>query len=598
MTDLLSFTPFLLVIAITIAAIYKFLSFRTSQSTDYGDKVSRSLYFYVISFITLGMTTFGIILLIQSLLENTFSQTIVSAPNEMIALGLSLSLVGLPIWVFHWRIVSKELKKDISTKNTTINAVYTYLVLSISISILINSGYSVLTALIGDKEHAWYQVSSLLVLSAVWIYHWKLSLTNKGLTQNIILIKQIYTYGTSFISLMILSFAFSGLLHSLTQLIYDSLFDNSLTINSGENREFIAGRRFISILIPSLLAWIVHWLLIATKEESNRVKTLYLYTATIVAGGITSLIAISSLLHGILSIIIGTDIPENEGRIDQAPGAISALIVGLSLLYYHQKLIFENSEKGNGIFGTSRELRLFGYAFSIIALLILAPGISSISQTILNTISQPFEFVESSTESWKDNFVSGLTMVLIGSTLWISCRKYIINRIEITNSYNDSLPKIYFNVVFGIGIFVAVPALSTLIFFILRDILAGEIGIETVRSSRLSISTLISFAFIVPYHYWLYRNNLPKTPYNQTNRAKIRKQVMLFAPPNSSFFIAELEETLGYEINSVSWMDSGSSNINLDNANTPELCLAIEGAIGKNVVVIPEASGVRVYSYN
>ena len=346
------------------------------------------------------------------------------------------------------------------------------------------------------------------------------------------------------------------------------------------------------------MAWIVHWLLIATKEESNRVKTLYLYTATIVAGGITSLIAISSLLHGILSIIIGTNIPENGGRIDQAPGAISALIVGLSLLYYHQRLIFENSEKGNGIFGASRELRLFGYAFSIIALLILAPGISSISHTILNTISQPFEFVESSTKSWKDNFVSGLTMVLIGSTLWISCRKYIINRIEITNSYHDSLPKIYFNLVFGIGIFVAVPALSTLIFFILRDILAGEIGIETVRSSRLSISTLISFAFIVPYHYWLYRNNLPKTPYKQTNRAKIRKQVMLFTPPNSSFFIAELEETLGYEINSVSWMDSGSSNINLDNANTPELCLAIEGAIGENVVVIPEASGVRVYSYN
>ena len=129
MTDLLSFTPFLLVIAITISAIYKFLSLRTTQSTAYGSKVSRSLYFHVISFITLGMTTFGIILLIQSLLENTFSQTIVSGPNEMIALGLSLSLVGLPIWVFHWRIVSKELKKDISTKNATINAVYTYLVL-------------------------------------------------------------------------------------------------------------------------------------------------------------------------------------------------------------------------------------------------------------------------------------------------------------------------------------------------------------------------------------------------------------------------------------------------------------------------------------
>lgn len=598
MTDLLSFTPFLLVIAITIASIYKFFAFKTTQSTDSGGKVSRSLYFYVISFITLGMTTFGIILLIQSLLEMTFSQTIVSGPNERIALGLALSLVGLPIWIFHWRIVSKELKNDTSTKNSPINAVYTYLILSISISILINSGYSVLTALIGDKEHAWYQVSSLLVLSAVWTYHWKLSLTNRGLEQNIVLIKQIYIYGTSFISLMILSFAFSGLLHSLTQLIYDSLFDNSLTLNSSENREFITGRRFISILIPSLIVWTVHWLLIAVKEESNRVKTLYLYTATIVVGGITSLIAISSLLHGVLSIIIGTNIPESGERIDQAPAAISALIVGLSLLYYHQRLIFENSEEGNGIFGTSRELRLFGYAFSVIALLILAPGISSISQTILNALTQPFEFVEPSTESWKDNFVSGLTMILIGSTLWICCKKYIINRIEITDSYHDSLPKIYFNVVFGIGIFVAVPALSTLIFFILRDILAGEIGIETVRSSRLPISTLISFAFIVPYHYWLYKNNPPKTPYEQTNRATIRKQVMLLAPPNSSFFIAELEEALGYEVNSVSWTDSGASNINLDNANTPELCIAIEGAIGENVVVIPEASGVRVYSYN
>ena len=570
MTDLLSFTPFLLVIAITIASIYKFFAFKTTKSTDSGGKVSRSLYFYVISFITLGMTTFGIILLIQSLLEMTFSQTIVSGPNERIALGLALSLVGLPIWIFHWRIVSKELKNDISTKNSPINAVYTYLILSISISILINSGYSVLTALIGDKEHAWYQVSSLLVLSAVWTYHWKLSLTNRGLEQNIVLI----------------------------QLIYDSLFDNSLTLNSSENREFITGRRFISILIPSLIVWTVHWLLIAVKEESNRVKTLYLYTATIVLGGITSLIAISSLLHGVLSIIIGTNIPESGERIDQAPAAISALIVGLSLLYYHQRLIFENSEEGNGIFGTSRELRLFGYAFSVIALLILAPGISSISQTILNALTQPFEFVEPSTESWKDNFVSGLTMILIGSTLWICCKKYIINRIEITDGYHDSLPKIYFNVVFGIGIFVAVPALSTLIFFILRDILAGEIGIETVRSSRLPISTLISFAFIVPYHYWLYKNNPPKTPYEQTNRATIRKHVMLLAPLNSSFFIAELEEALGYEVNSVSWTDSGASNINLDNANTPELCFAIEGAIGENVVVIPEASGVRVYSYN
>ena len=598
MTDLLSYTPFLLVIAITIAAIYKFFTFKRPQSTDSGDKVYRRLYFYIISFITLGMTALGIILLIQSLLEMIFSQSIVSAQNEKVALGISLSLVGLPIWIFHWRIVAKELKNDISTKNSPIHGVYTYLVLSISISILINSGYSVLDALIGDREHAWYQFSSLLVLSAVWIYHWKLSLTNVRVTENIVLLKQIYVYGTSFISLMILSVAFSGLLHSITQLIYDSLFDKTLTLNSSETREFVASRRFISVLIPSLIVWIVHWLLIAIKEKSNRVKTLYLYIVTIVFGGITSLIAISSLLHGILSKIIGATISENGGRIDQAPEAISALIVGLSLFFYHQRLIFENSEEKNGRFGTGQELRLLGYAFSIVALLILAPGISAISLTILNAITQPFEFVEPSIASWKDNFVSGLTMILIGSTLWICCKKYVIDRVEIADSYYDSLPKIYFNIVFGIGVFVAVPALSTLIFFILRDILSGEIGIETVKSSRLSISTLISFAFIVPYHYWVYKNNLPKTTYKQSDTVKIRKEVMLLTPPNSSFFIAELEEALGYEVNSVSWADSGSSNINLDNANTTGLSFAIEGSIGKNVVVIPEESGVRVYSYD
>ncbi len=72
----------------------------------------------------------------------------------------------------------------------------------------------------------------------------------------------------------------------------------------------------------------------------------------------------------------------------------------------------------------------------------------------------------------------------------------------------------------------------------------------------------------------------------------------MFTPINSEFFIAALEENLGYRVSSVEWADPGSENVLLKEDSTEEIAERIQSSKGEFVVVLPEPGGVRIYSHN
>jgi len=190
-------------------------------------------------------------------------------------------------------------------------------------------------------------------------------------------------------------------------------------------------------------------------------------------------------------------------------------------------------------------------------------------------------------------------MLILGGTIWGYLQIKYLSKAEMNEPNTLSMKRIYYTGIIGIGLLIAVAALSTFIFVVLRDVLAADFGYETVRSIRIPVSMLLAFAVIVPYHWLLQRTERQQIETDSTTETiRPRKSVTILAPPNSSFFIAQLEDDLGYPVTSVNWADSGAIDLELDIENTVSAADAISGSNGDNVIIIPEPGGLRVYSYD
>src|ERR1051325_298054 len=80
----------------------------------------RRLYFYLVLYVSLSMLMVGIATVVRTLLERTFDVTSTglfglfvgwAQMQEQTALGTALVLVGLPVWLLHWRVVQGWLSR-------------------------------------------------------------------------------------------------------------------------------------------------------------------------------------------------------------------------------------------------------------------------------------------------------------------------------------------------------------------------------------------------------------------------------------------------------------------------------------------------------
>ena len=599
MIEILGFVPFLIIAAIFATAIYLTFSQRIRTTHNATGSVIKRLYFYGVLFVALAMGVTGTVQLTQFLLEEVFAGDIIEKGPERAALGIALVLVGAPLWFFHWRLINRQVRVDISERSSGIRKVYTYFVLAISVAIITSSLFGIMETILGVKDLSWYHVASIVPILGVWGFHWRLESIEGTGSEAGEALHNVYLYGASAFGLILVSVGLGGMLHTLLQALYDSVTGNLLMIAEERSHWTTSTRHYAAAFISGLLLWGTHWLVFARNDANNRFRTTYLYLASIPAGGIISTIATGSLLYGVFSLILGIERAENGQVLSQAPGGLSSLVVGLFLVFYHQEITSrESGDKQSESFTNNR--LAFLYSFSFIGIAVSAPGIATLFYTVFSAVTEPSTAIlDSSPESWRDPAASGLTMLILGGTIWGYLQIKYLSKAEMNEPNALSMKRIYYTGIIGIGLLIAVAALSTFIFVFLRDVLAGDFGYETVRSIRIPVSILLAFTVIVPYHWLLQRTERQQMETDSTTETtRPRKSVTVLSPPNSSFFIAQLEDDLGYPVTSVNWADSGAIDLELDIENTVSAADAISGSNGDNVIIIPEPGGLRVYSYD
>src|SRR5512143_3298734 len=84
-------------------------------------KTVRRLYFYLVALISIEVVLWGLINLLRSILSQTVGGT-----AEVLARALALTVVGLPIFLFHWLWAQRLAAADEEERTASLRAVFFY----------------------------------------------------------------------------------------------------------------------------------------------------------------------------------------------------------------------------------------------------------------------------------------------------------------------------------------------------------------------------------------------------------------------------------------------------------------------------------------
>lgn len=95
----------------------------------------RRLYFYAISLISLEVVIWGVIGLLRTVLSG--------GGSGLLASSLALTLVGLPVFLFHWSIAQRDALKDPDERTSRIRALFLYGVLAGTCVPMVQNGLAI-----------------------------------------------------------------------------------------------------------------------------------------------------------------------------------------------------------------------------------------------------------------------------------------------------------------------------------------------------------------------------------------------------------------------------------------------------------------------
>ena len=98
------------------AIVYAIVQWRRRQahleSVDLGIGTVRRLYFYLVSLVALIVAANGLVQIERYVLEGLFDGDVLLPSRSGLAIGIALTVVGLPVWGFHWRLVQHYVKEQ------------------------------------------------------------------------------------------------------------------------------------------------------------------------------------------------------------------------------------------------------------------------------------------------------------------------------------------------------------------------------------------------------------------------------------------------------------------------------------------------------
>ena len=564
---------------------------------DRGIGTPRRFYFYSISFIALMLLVSGVTMVLMSLLDELFGEPVIREATTRLATGLALTIVGLPLWAFHWRFAQRSTAAHPAERRSILRKLYLYVTVGVALGFLAFNAYLVIEWMLRVGDFPTFSWAAVLVWAPVWAYHWVVaSAETPETTLEALGIRRLYLYLASALGIAMLAAGAGFLLHIFLLEGYSAAFEASVVGSGSEGLWRETARSALSVAVVGGAIWWAHWTVFASADRGSALRWIYLFVAAIGGGVITALVGFGIVLDTLLTWILGASGDPAGSHFRAAPDGLAALAVGVAMwVYFRRRMTIESAGHE-----AAHVARAYDLLIAAIGLTALAIASASILEMFFRLVSEVSPVVVGGDVDWRVRLSTTLTTLAIGAPAWWTHW----HRIQSAAAANPevertALPRRLFVLsVLCLGLLALVGGATSTLFIFLRDLLDADLSANTLLDLSTGLAVFLTALFIIPYHWVIYRQDRELEPDTQDQPPLRIRSVTLLTAEDGSGLLAQIEAALGCPVNGVHWPDPDAFVPTLDDEQIARLAEDVASAPGANVILIPDASGLRVVSHD
>jgi hypothetical protein len=357
-------------------------------------QAARRLYLYVMSGITLGVISFGFVLLVQAILDGVFPDPAFQElrdSRQQLSQAVAMLGVGIPVWAVHWWLVQRGLREGRperdAERGSEIRAIYLTLLLAASLVVWVLSAIALLHWAITTLLDVVPEDSSTDPLGAlavgvtgfvVWLYHGlvrRRDLAAGPVAGPAAWVPRLYLYGVSLGALV-------ATLTALESVISWLVFPPDFGIDDAYAKSYLA-EQVISVVAWAIV-WSAHWMYASrlvrdpgwrgTEERASRMRVGAFVVTILLAAGST-LTGVASAASGLLFRLFpepGLGLPIEDG-ITEAAASLLRIVPWTVTWYAHARALRREPAAKDPRRALHQE-RLISHGVAAVALAIGAGG--------------------------------------------------------------------------------------------------------------------------------------------------------------------------------------------------------------------------------
>ncbi len=464
----------------------------------------RRFYFYLVAFISLEVVVWGAISLARTLFEN-----LPGGNTNQLATGLSLVLVGTPIFLLHWLVAQHDAQHDEEEHASRLRAVFLYaarlatlipvvqnVLALISRPLLSLVGVSTTQALIGATQSVWDNLAAIVINLVAWYYFervlradWQAAPATGSLLAEV---RRLYRFIWVLYSLV---YAISGVLQILRYIFY-----SVQTINRVEVGWLGNGLAWVLVGAP---LWVYTWqsvqrLLDQPGERPSTLRLSVLYLLAL-AGVVVTLSSVGVVLAYVLRWTLG----ETQSLVDFLSAHNIALSTGITfaiLWAYYGRILHAEINLEPDAMRQSGLRRLYAYILALAGNGVTFFGawwlLSVLVDLLFGSLTGP--------QLLRTRVSTGLAALLVGLPVWLNYWPRMQAEAALLTDQGDHarrsiVRKIYLYLVLFLTVVGGMASAGALFFLVLNTVL-GNPAPDFWLSFFQRLQTLLIVVVWLLYH--------------------------------------------------------------------------------------------------
>lgn len=568
--------PLLLLAAVVAAVVLA--AHRRSGSTPQltGDSVRRFFQYLILAGLLFAAGS-GLTGLLGRLLRRVVDPAYSAGDESVLALQITFTVIALPLWAALAWWTHRRHRSDPREGRAELWTAYLTLVLVVSLLVVL-VGWQSGVASLPEHRAAWRPGSlvQVVVWLAIWWLHrrWAAGSTAPG---QLVLERLLGTFISLTAAAVGLIMVLGVALRELMGLAGESLVPTTVP-------QMLEGA---GLVVGAGAFWVVYWLRDLARGPRGTGRLALVLLVGVGAALVAATTAASLLLWRVLVWLVGD--PGGAGaraHFLDAPAQLATIVVGLLVWWYHQEVLAARRAAPR-----DEVRRVYEYVMSAVGLTAAAAGLVMVLVTIVEALAAGSDLVVGGAAI--NALLGALVLLGVGLPLWWRHWRLAQQaRAQAPGSEVGSpTRRFYLLVLFGLMGVAAVIALLTLVYLVLEDVLAGQVGPETLRGVRFALGVLVTASLLSAYHWTVFRADREVVPQVATPGPvpeRAARWVLLVGADDEEVG-EQLARRSGSRVQLVVRTDDGAVPWSAD-----ELVAAVESAPHGDLVVVADAGGLQV----